>query len=359
MPTFRSLQKIVIPSRKNRFLEFLEQFLTPTPSRELAKNPFTQFFNPAIRRRGVMGFANEFLNPRVRRHGFWKTFSQFFSPEPPRSGFMKVVTAFLDAPVYRLQQGGRDIVRPREKEATFLQRLMSGINEFFNAYTHFGDLFRRPAIILEVPTDEFKQALEKLIFGSRLRIERMTEQLFNGQLTPQQFHAQMILEVKRLNVAAALIGARGLGNVTPGALTGVVQQTASELLRLQKFLQNTFGNNLNIPFGPDAGLTTGQFRAYALKFANAGRATSNIAQNELVQSLYGAGIDIGGRLYGRRVSPNDDRTCDDCAAWHEMGWIEGGPPAPTQDCICQQNCRCYVEYAMVSSPSDLPDDIAY
>lgn len=361
MPTFRSLKKIVIPTRKGRFLNFLEQILTPTPSREIATTSIAKFFNPRPKRSGVMGDVNAWLNPRVRRYGFWKVFSQFVQPEPPRSGFMKVVTAFLDAPVYRLQQGGRDITRPREREANFLQKFISGINEFLNAYTHFADLFSGKENIFEVPSDAFKTALEKLVFGSRLRIERLTERLLEGRLTPREFQERMILEVRRINMAAALLGVRGLGNLTPSGIAAIISQTGSEILRLQRFLADSFGPNLTRDLS-SANITEGQFTAWSKGFASAGRAASTVAQSALMDSLYGAAIDIGGRLYMRRVLDPGAQHCGDCEEWASIGWVEvssGILPPPGTECICAWRCRCKLEFALVSSISNLPEEIAY
>lgn len=361
MPTFRSLKKIIIKSRIRRFAEFLEQFLTPTPSREKAIG-FANilFFNPGVNRRGPLGLVNEFMNPRVRRYGFWKLLSQALRPEPPRSGPMSIVTAFVDAPVYRLQQGG-DIIRPRQREAGFLQKMMSGINEFLNAYTHFSDLFARTDILLEIPSDAFKDALERTVLTSRLRIERLTERLIEGSISPREYTAKMIAEIKRVNLAAAMLGIGGLGNVTPDAITAINDRIASELTRLNKFVVDTFGPNLTRDL-TTATISPAQFRAYSLRFASAGRASSTVAQTAMMEDLYAAAINIGGRLYMRRVLTPGANHCDDCIAYAEAGWVDvnsGVLPPPGVDCACTSHCLCLLEFALALNTWELPDDIAY
>ena len=359
MPTFRATRKIIIPSRKYRFLRFLEGFITPIPSRQKAGLKWQEFFNPSIKRTGFIGYANEFLNPRSRRYGFWNILANFVNPEPPRTGPWAVVTAFLDAPVYRLQQGGRDITRPREREATFFQRFISGINEFLNAYTHFADLFASPYILKEVPSSSFDAALEKLIYKSKLSIELMLKELYTGQITPQQFAAGMYDAVKRINLTAALLGIKGLGNVTPDALTAIVNRTDAELSRLRLFLADSFGPNFEMTLGMGK-LSTKQFQSIAIQFASAGRASSTVAQQEMMLSLYGAGMEIGGNLYHRRVTQKDGRSCDDCIAWASAGWVrtDGGnelPPPGTQ-CVCESNCRCYYEFCLATTPGDCQEE---
>lgn len=273
---------------------------------------------------------------------------------------MGVVNAFLDAPVYRLQQS-RDIIRPRQREANLLQRLISGINELLNAYTHFADLFKKPESILETPTDAFKDALEKVIFSSRVRIDRLTEELFRGQITPQQFHARMRAEVSRINLAAGFLGIRGIGNATVEALGSISERVARELIRLDNFMRDTFGANFTRDL-TTAPISAPQFRAYSLRFASAGRATSTVAQTAMMQDLYGASIEVGGRLYMRRVLTPGAAHCDDCIAYAESGWIpvdDGTLPPPGVDCECQENCKCMLEFALASNPTNLPDDIAY
>lgn len=309
-------------------------------------------------RRGPLGLVNEFINPRVRRYGFWKLISQLFRPEPPRSGVMAVVTAFLDAPVYRLMQS-RDVIRPRQRNANFLQKFISGVNEFLNAYTHFADLFARRYIELEVPSDAFQNALEKLVGSSRLRIDRLTDKLLSGRISPNEYFALMVGEVKRINVAAAMLGIRGLGNITPDALTAITDRTYQQIQKLQQFMLDTYGPNFTQPLNL-AKLSEAQFRAYAGRFASAGRASSTVAQAALMESLMGAGIETGGNMYMRRIARDDDRSCGDCVAYAEAGWVraDGGQtlPPPGVDCACTDNCRCLLEYCLSYFGNECPDE---
>lgn len=349
MPTFRAVVKKIIPSRAKRYAKFLEGFFTPTPSREKAASAFNAFFNPGIGRDGLFGALNEFLNPRIQRTGFIGAVNQLLSPTRSRSGFIGFLNNILVSPVFRLEQGG-DIIRPRQRDATALQRFISGLNEFLNAYTHFSDLIGIDIAVL-TPSQAYQQALESLTSRSGDRLRNIARALVEGDITPAQFRQSFMQEIRRLHMQAAILGIRGLGNMTfdiDAIVSGRIQREFDFL--------NGF---ITAIFDPDQNISGSQIIARAGSYASAGRVTSVLAQAALIENLYGGGQLIEGQLFVRRVTKGDNSVCPDCDAWAEIGYVSvssGVLPMPGQQCRCNGNCRCTVQWCLAGSLADCPED---
>lgn len=172
-------------------------------------------------------------------------------------------------------------------------------------------------------------AIDALNDRSRRQIKTALENYTQEKIDHKALTAQLTGIIKRQALAAAIIGVRGVGNLTDNVLTAVKRQLSVQLGYLDGFLSDIETRTI-----------TARDRARAYQYANANWATSQTAARQF--NLDAAGIS-GTNLEEKRNLGGAEH-CDDCIElagdWKPFGSL----PPIGQGTVCGSNCRCSFEY---------------
>lgn len=143
--------------------------------------------------------------------------------------------------------------------------------------------------------------------------------------------------LKRQTLTSAIIGVRGVGNLTDNVLTAVKRQLSKQFAYLDGFLDDIETN----------GLTQRNY-ARGWQYANSGWAISQTAARQFNLDQSGkTAIDLEER---RRLGGSEH--CEDCVALASTEWEPFGTlPVPGEGSVCGSNCRCTMEVRYVNETS--------
>lgn len=159
-------------------------------------------------------------------------------------------------------------------------------------------------------------------------VKLLTQQLIRMEITPAQWQAAMVDEIKQLHASATMAAVGGEDQATLQYWREAKQRLADQLQRL-----NNFAAQLEDGSQP----LTGQVINRARMYARAARATYENLRHELFQQ--------NGYLW-ESWQLGDAEHCDGCIEQAGKGWVEIGnlPEIGSQDCLT--NCQCSIEYSM-------------
>lgn len=172
-------------------------------------------------------------------------------------------------------------------------------------------------------------AIDKLQATSKREIKNALDRYAQGKIDKVALRATLQSTLKRQALTAAIIGVRGVGNLTDNVLTAVKRQLSVQLAYLDGFLE-TVDNREVTPRG----------RARAAQYANASWAISQTAARQF--NLDTSGVSAVQLEEKRRLGGSEH--CEDCLDLAEGDWEPfGSLPVPGQGTVCGSNCRCTLE----------------
>lgn len=173
-----------------------------------------------------------------------------------------------------------------------------------------------------------EKALEQIQATSKREIKNYLEKYNQGKIDKKALRMQLQSILKRQTLTAAVIGVKGVGNLTDNVLTAVKRQLSVQLAYLDGFLEDIETRQL-----------TAKDKARASQYANA---VWSIAQTATRQfNLDMSGVSAVQLEERRRLGGAEH--CDDCVeladSWEPFGTL----PVPGQGTVCGSNCRCTLE----------------
>lgn len=170
-------------------------------------------------------------------------------------------------------------------------------------------------------------AVDRLRETSQREIKNAIERYNQGKIDNRALKTEMTGILKRQTLAAAIIGVRGVGNLTDNVLTAVKRQLAIQMAYLDGFMEDIQSRTV-----------TQKDRARAAQYANSVWAISQTAARQF--NLDASGIS-GTQLEEMRVLGGAEH-CDDCielaGEWEPAGQL----PPIGQGTVCGMNCRCTI-----------------
>lgn len=174
----------------------------------------------------------------------------------------------------------------------------------------------------------FEDALSRLERQTSENFLRLAQSLQTGQMTRDDFQRQFEAELRRAHIAANILGAGGVGNLSANQTAQLEQAVSSQLAFARGFFNAMRNRNV-----------TQQDVRRAASYANALRSTALQAQRQLVTDTY---ADSG--VERRTISPGEN--CTDCLEAAAEGWQPIGTLPPIGDSECGVNCKCSFSYGI-------------
>lgn len=168
-------------------------------------------------------------------------------------------------------------------------------------------------------------AVDKLKQSSQRELKNAIERYDQGKIDSRALKNEMTGILKRQTLAAAIIGVRGVGNLTDNVLTAVKRQLAIQLAYLDGFMEDIQTRTI-----------TQRDRARADQYANSVWAISQTAARQF--NLDTSGIS-GVQLEEMRKLGGAEH-CDDCIEMSEHWEPIGTLPPIGQGSVCGMSCRC-------------------
>lgn len=215
------------------------------------------------------------------------------------------------------------------------QALVKALSKFLNSIgskvVRLSGTSRKKLLQQDSTSDQLmrEQAIDALNDRSRRQIKAALESYIQEKTDHKALRAQLTGIVKRQTLAAAIIGVRGVGNLTDNVLTAVKRQLSVQLGYLDGFLSDIETRSV-----------TAKDRARAAQYANSNWAISQTAARQF--NLDSSGISAAQLEEKRNLGGAEH--CDDCielaGEWEEFGSL----PPIGQGTVCGSNCRCSFEY---------------
>lgn len=165
------------------------------------------------------------------------------------------------------------------------------------------------------------------------RLQTILNLYSNGSLTIEDMQTAFEETIRRSALAAAVIGVRGIGNLTENVVEAVQREISGVL--------NKFDEDIRVAT-QDYEISPGSEKRL-MQYANI---PHMISQRALQQSMLDEIKDIS-KIEERRVLSGGD-SCDICIELAGQGWQGAGELPPIgSDTYCQWNCRCYIETRII------------
>ena len=222
-----------------------------------------------------------------------------------------------------------NLVGPRGGQAP-LKALAKFLSSFGSKVARLSQSSRNTLLNQNATQDQAMRetAIDALQENSKRQIKNALERYSQGRINHKALGVELTGIVKRQALASAIIGVRGVGNLTDNVLTAVKRQLSVQLAYLDGFLNDIEGRTL-----------TSRDKARAAQYANAAWAMSQTANRQF--NLDGAGA--ASQLEERRRLGGSEH-CDDCIEMADEWQPIGTLPVPGQGSVCGSNCRCTMEY---------------
>jgi len=186
-----------------------------------------------------------------------------------------------------------------------------------------------------VPRAQILGLLDSHVTARQEYLATLTRQVLENKLPASTWLAEMRVELKRLHICNAALGAGGFDRLTPRDYGRIGGHLNFEYRRLASFADDIANGKVSL--------------AQALNRLNMymGGARREFFEAEkdrrLAQVRLGV-VEIGRRLLGAAEH------CDDCVRYYEQGWQYAIDIPVIGDSQCDGNCRCSVEWQTV--PAD-------
>ncbi len=262
--------------------------------------------------------------------------------------FVKTFTTLL------LQEADKRIAKDLTRRAKALEKftgisgqaeaILTGVHRFFDSTPGQADTFRKVSydrLNQQDSTAQIKlkqRAIAEVQALSREALSDVLEAYARGRLSIEAFGVQTRAIIRRQALAAAVIGAGGIANLTENILTAVNRQITEQFALLDGFIDDLATKGRDV----DA-----KDRARARQYANSAFAVASNVARQFQLDRNGAG-----NLEERRRLGGAEH-CEDCLELEGEGWQEAGSlPAIGQGTVCGANCHCWIE-VRVKSDNDI------
>lgn len=222
-----------------------------------------------------------------------------------------------------------NLVSPRGSDGS-LRALAKFLSSFGPKVTRLSKSSRTTLINQNAKQDQLmrESAIDSIQDNSKKQIKNVLERYAQNKISHKALSAELKGIVKRQALASAIIGVRGVGNLTDNVITAVKRQLSVQLAYLDGFLKDIEGRTL-----------TSRDKARAAQYANASWAMSQTAARQFNLDNTGSATQLEER---RRLGGSEH--CDDCVEMADEWQPFGTLPVPGQGSVCGSNCRCTIEY---------------
>ena len=173
---------------------------------------------------------------------------------------------------------------------------------------------------------------ENVIGQSKATMQQLAKRLQAREISLDDFARGMRTAIRRAHLAATIIGAGGIGNISSEHIESTTREIARQFKYLDGFLADIKQDREN-----GKGITARSINRAGL-YAQAARSTQRQAERLLVQN------EMGSDSEERRVLGPAESTCAGCAAQAAEGWSPIGTLDPIGSQECGPNCKCSFEY---------------
>lgn len=187
-----------------------------------------------------------------------------------------------------------------------------------------------------VSSADVREALESVIDASALRMNALTQQLKDGEISLASWQADFMQQIKISHVASSAAANGGWSQMTPSDWGFV----GSEIKEQYQFLRN-FAEQVASGEQP----LDGRLMVRSDLYGDAARGT--------FEDVRQRGMIANGFEEERRVlEAADGNNCDGCIEQAGQGWQPIGTLDPIGDEECQVRCRCLFEYRRMTDSGE-------
>lgn len=181
-----------------------------------------------------------------------------------------------------------------------------------------------------------ERAVAEVQAQTKAELKAVMERYARGKITLDTFRSLAEQTLRRGALAAAIIGTRGVGNLTENVLTAVQRQLSAQFEQLDGFINELSTREL-----------IQRDRARFLMYANKIHTISQTATRQFTIDMYGDNNSTN-ELEERRFLGGAEH-CDDCIELAAEGWVPAGslPPIGTGT-VCGDSCRCTIRTRMIT-----------
>ena len=143
--------------------------------------------------------------------------------------------------------------------------------------------------------------------------------------------------LKTFSVASAIVGAGGIGNITPDIIKGVATNLEKQYQYFDRFSDKKLGltTGINTTGAADHRISTKNITALR-NYASSIKGTYEMAEAQVLS-------DGEYEVEERRVITAAE-SCVSCVTYASEGWVEFGSLGEIGDSECGSRCKCYFEY---------------
>jgi len=178
-----------------------------------------------------------------------------------------------------------------------------------------------------VPFSKVRDALEDVMDASAIRMNILTEQLVNGEISLANWQTCMMENIKLAHTAATASANGGWAQVSQSDWGAAGQMIRAQYDYLEKFAGQ-------IASGEQA--LDGRALVRADLYGDAPRGTFEEIRQRYQENVLG--MDEGRRVLGQADH------CDDCLDYAAEGWIPIDDVPAIGDSVCLTRCHCTIEY---------------
>ena len=180
-----------------------------------------------------------------------------------------------------------------------------------------------------VKAERIRGALDAFITGTVDSIEVLSNRLVAGEITLAQWHSEMLLHVKNVNLAGGALESGGWYNLTSSDFGKMGNKIKGEY----RFLQN-FAEEIESGKQPLNGKLVNRAKLYGEQ----GRVT-----------YYDFCTDAAKRdgFVEERSFLTPSESCEGCKGEASRGWVRLGTLIPIGDRDCLSNCNCFMQYRKI------------
>ena len=185
---------------------------------------------------------------------------------------------------------------------------------------------RQSRRLIDILESSLKDSLEDLAKGYNAK-----------NLTKKDFLKKSKEALKTFSVASAIVGAGGIGNITPDIIKGVATNLEKQYQYFDRFSDKKLGltTGINTTGAADHRISTKNITALR-NYASSIKGTYEMAEAQVLS-------DGEYEVEERRVITAAE-SCVSCVTYASEGWVELGSLGEIGDSECGSRCKCYFEY---------------
>lgn len=199
-----------------------------------------------------------------------------------------------------------------------------------------GTRVRPPTRVRRVSTS---QGLDNLIKAGRERMAQLASRLRSRDISVTDFRNGMSAELRRLGLAAQVLGAGGPGNLSGHHSAQLDRFLSRQLSYLGRFVWQLERTLL------EGGSVSARDISRAQMYAESIRPLYEESYRQMILNRYGEDAEE------RRVLGAGE-SCEDCITYAADGWRPIGTLPPIGDSVCGQYCKCTFEYSVEARGDD-------